>query len=101
VLAGERFDILDNVIFHQWPTNRVWTRDSGPIFVRKDGVRNAKGQRSQTVGQADFGGPIGIGTPSRVASLPLSRRRVSRSEVLPGMRFGDAMLRATACRALN
>jgi len=25
---------LDNVSFHQWPTNRVWTRDSGPIFVR-------------------------------------------------------------------
>lgn len=22
------------VHFHQWPTNRVWTRDSGPIFVR-------------------------------------------------------------------
>ena len=26
-----------NVFFHQWPTNRVWTRDSGPIFVRRDG----------------------------------------------------------------
>lgn len=25
---------LDNVSFHQWPTDRVWTRDSGPIFVR-------------------------------------------------------------------
>jgi agmatine deiminase len=25
---------LDRVSFHQWPTNRVWTRDSGPIFVR-------------------------------------------------------------------
>ncbi len=25
---------LANVHFHQWPTNRVWTRDSGPIFVR-------------------------------------------------------------------
>jgi agmatine deiminase len=25
---------LDNVILHQWPTDRVWTRDSGPIFVR-------------------------------------------------------------------
>ena len=25
---------LDRVHFHQWPTNRVWTRDSGPIFVR-------------------------------------------------------------------
>jgi agmatine deiminase len=25
---------LDDVSFHQWPTDRVWTRDSGPIFVR-------------------------------------------------------------------
>jgi len=25
---------MDNVRFHQWPTDRVWTRDSGPIFVR-------------------------------------------------------------------
>ena len=31
---------LDNVSFHQWPTDRVWTRDSGPIFVR-----NAQGRR--------------------------------------------------------
>jgi agmatine deiminase len=30
---------LDNVSFHQWPTDRVWTRDSGPIFVR-----NAEGR---------------------------------------------------------
>jgi agmatine deiminase len=25
---------LDRVSFHQWPTDRGWTRDSGPIFVR-------------------------------------------------------------------
>ena len=25
---------LANVHFHPWPTDRVWTRDSGPIFVR-------------------------------------------------------------------
>jgi agmatine deiminase len=25
---------VDNVSFHQWPTDRVWTRDSGPIFIR-------------------------------------------------------------------
>ncbi len=30
---------LDRIRFHQWPTNRGWTRDSGPIFVR-----NAQGQ---------------------------------------------------------
>jgi agmatine deiminase len=25
---------LDGVTFHLWPTNRSWTRDSGPVFVR-------------------------------------------------------------------
>lgn len=27
---------LGRVHFHPWRTDRVWTRDSGPIFVRKD-----------------------------------------------------------------
>jgi len=27
---------VDHVSFHLWPTNRVWTRDYGPIFVRRD-----------------------------------------------------------------
>jgi agmatine deiminase len=35
---------LDAVTFHRWPTDRGWTRDSGPIFIRKDGVRNAAGK---------------------------------------------------------
>ncbi len=26
--------LLDRISFHPWPTDRVWTRDSGPIFVR-------------------------------------------------------------------
>ncbi len=34
---------LDNVSFHAWPTDRGWTRDSGPIFVR-----NAEGQVALT-----------------------------------------------------
>lgn len=25
----------ENVRYHRWPTNRVWTRDSGPIFLKK------------------------------------------------------------------
>jgi agmatine deiminase len=32
---------LDKVSFHQWPTNRVWTRDSGPIFLRNSEGRVA------------------------------------------------------------
>ncbi len=35
---------LDQVSFHQWPTDRGWTRDSGPIFIKKDGTRNAEGR---------------------------------------------------------
>ena len=27
---------MGNVFFHHWPTNRGWTRDSGPIFVKND-----------------------------------------------------------------
>ncbi|HLJ76366.1 MAG TPA: agmatine deiminase family protein [Acidobacteriaceae bacterium] len=27
---------MTRVRFHHWPTDRVWTRDSGPIFVRRD-----------------------------------------------------------------
>jgi hypothetical protein len=34
---------LDRVSFHRWPTDRGWTRDSGPIFVRK-----AKGEVAVT-----------------------------------------------------
>jgi agmatine deiminase len=32
---------LGNVSFHQWPTDRGWTRDSGPIFVRNQEGRVA------------------------------------------------------------
>lgn len=34
---------LARVRFHRWPTNRVWLRDSGPIFVR-----NRKGELAIT-----------------------------------------------------
>jgi agmatine deiminase len=32
---------LDRVSFHAWPTDRGWTRDSGPIFVRNSEGRIA------------------------------------------------------------
>ena len=27
---------LDQLRFHRWPTDRVWTRDSGPVFLTSD-----------------------------------------------------------------
>jgi agmatine deiminase len=42
-LLGQANVPLDNVEFHLWPTNRVWTRDSGAIFVR-----NKKGEIAAT-----------------------------------------------------
>lgn len=32
---------LKRVKFHLWPTNRVWTRDSGPIFVKRNTVADS------------------------------------------------------------
>jgi agmatine deiminase len=40
--AGVR---IEQVRFHRWPTNRVWTRDSGPIFV----VRKDSGAKKQAI----------------------------------------------------
>ena len=50
---------LDQVSFHCWPTDRVWTRDSGPIFVR-----NAEGASPSPTGASTPGPsmPIGIST---------------------------------------
>jgi len=31
---------MKRVRFHLWPTNRVWTRDSGPIFLRRDSAQD-------------------------------------------------------------
>src|SRR5205085_9095301 len=36
-LSLDRSDIpLENIHFHPWVTDRVWTRDSGPIFIKRD-----------------------------------------------------------------
>ncbi len=35
--------LSDNVRFHHWPTNRVWLRDSGCIFVRPCGTNSLCG----------------------------------------------------------
>ncbi len=36
LLQSAGVELGARVRFHHWPTDRVWTRDSGPIFLRKD-----------------------------------------------------------------
>ncbi|HEV2399186.1 MAG TPA: agmatine deiminase family protein [Candidatus Sulfotelmatobacter sp.] len=56
----KRADALsDNIRFHQWPTNRIWLRDSGCIFLRGAGAPardrstafQIHGEQSKLVGQ--------------------------------------------------
>src|ERR1700722_19808062 len=42
---------LKQVVFHRVPTNRVWTRDTGPIFVRSGGGGSVK---AESLGVLDF-----------------------------------------------
>jgi agmatine deiminase len=46
--------LSDRVRFHRWPTNRVWTRDSGCTFVKPNSVRpDSKGRLSPSVSEDD------------------------------------------------
>ena len=39
---------LARVHFHRWPTDRVWLRDSGPIFIKKYAEGSAKNPSGET-----------------------------------------------------
>ena len=61
-VLGKSHVELENVCFHRWPTDRVWTRDSGPIFLRRDEGGNRKSkpasERVRTVG--GFASPVAL-----------------------------------------
>ncbi len=53
----ERADAFsDNIRFHRWPTNRVWLRDSGCIFLKATNVDS----HIAHVGTAAPGRPVGL-----------------------------------------
>ncbi len=49
----------DNVRFHRWPTDRVWTRDSGCTFV-KSGERLVPNSDSPSVAAPDIRGRLSL-----------------------------------------
>ena len=59
---------LERVKFHRWPTNRVWTRDYGPIFVRSEsGVAAVKFRFNAWAKYRDWRSDNQI--PARIADL--------------------------------
>ena len=55
----ERADALsENIRFHHWPTNRVWLRDSGRIFLKESHeLKEIYAKREGHVGMAGLGRP--------------------------------------------
>jgi agmatine deiminase len=69
--------LTDNVTFHRWPTNRVWTRDSGCTFV----ARGSDFPAHETAGPREF---------SRARSKPAGSSTSSRrSQANPSMPLGN------------
>jgi agmatine deiminase len=61
---------LDRVSFHLlWPTDRSWTRDSGPIFVRNARAASASPTGASTPGPSTPTGSSTTSFPGRVAEL--------------------------------
>ena len=76
---------LDQISFHRWPTNRVWTRDSGPIFIRNVEGRVSPYQlafqrlgqvRRLAAGRSDSRPGYGTAAPAGVAANDRVARRI-------------------------
>ena len=68
----------DNVRFHRWPTNRVWTRDSGCAFVRACGadapVRATSGPKAPEILAGSIAGPEALRHPKPPSQNPHPQR---------------------------
>ena len=53
---------LARLHFHHWPTDRVWLRDSGPIFVKTEGTAIRKAKPPLPTGSSTPGPSTKIGT---------------------------------------
>src|SRR5581483_6259955 len=62
-----------NVRFHRWPTNRVWTRDSGCTFVFPRGAGAPAREPSETKARLSFR-PAGAGAQVRLRPGPSTAR---------------------------
>jgi len=78
--------LSDNITFHRWPTDRVWTRDSGSIFLTagpqglKPSVRDAADGTAEAVPYPKAGSRSSQSHESRAASYELEPEDRSKLE---------------------
>lgn len=51
---------LKRIKFHAWPTNRVWTRDSGPIFICRSPISQSPIRQSSEIRRSSQADEIAI-----------------------------------------
>jgi agmatine deiminase len=86
----------DNVWFHRWPTNRVWTRDSGCAFVRANSeIQNPHPSQSQGT----------MGHPLRSSALSAIKWRFNAWAKYPNWqhdeKIGSRMAEATGAQEIQ
>ena len=77
----------ENVRFHRWATNRVWTRDSGCAFVVPCGadilVRQSSGAKAPLPSGDEIAGPEALRHPKAEAKAPDPDELIDTAEAVP------------------
>ena len=83
--------LSDNVCFHRWRTDRVWTRDSGCIFLVPSADRTVKrdSSRWRCISSSTHGPNIRITGRMRKSDTVWRRRRGSSRQRVSVRPFGD------------
>ena len=89
--------LSDNVGFHRWPSNRVWTRDSGCTFVSGDPA----GSNPNHVGTAAPGRPAGSKTRQLLAVKWRFNAWAKYSNWQHDEKIGSRMAKAAGARELR
>jgi agmatine deiminase len=84
----ERADAMsDNIRFHRWPTNRVWLRDSGCIFLKRRQETSVAEQPLWHRLRAAFAQPDRKAQPLRPLRRPSKKQAAADSNLALKFRF--------------
>ena len=83
-----------NVRFHHWPTNRVWTRDSGCIFVTKCGAGAPAREKHAVQTEAGLAHIVRTILEKTHFNFESAGRELKRSRPRRGNREGQDLTRA-------